>query len=86
MSMHKAGDWLTITRGPDKGKTLQVSSVRMFAADNGYYLCGGRGLYSPKDVQMDRARDGGNPCAAPCTARQHDLTGVCDHCLGVCRC
>ena len=84
--MHKAGDWLSIIAGPDKGKTLQVSAVRMFATDAGYYLRGGRGLYEPRNVQLARARDGGNPCARPCSNSQHDSIGTCDHCRGVCRC
>jgi hypothetical protein len=85
-AMHKAGDWLTIVDGPDQGATLQVVSVRMFATDNGYYLAGGAGLYSPGRVVLARERTDGNPCGAPCDDHQHDELRTCDHCRGMCLC
>jgi hypothetical protein len=75
-----------ILEGPEKGQTLPVSSVRMFATDNGYYLKGGSGLYSPKQVELAAGRTAGNPCGAPCEDRKHDLIDTCDHCCGVCYC
>ncbi|MDV9186829.1 hypothetical protein R6L23_01015 [Streptomyces sp. SR27] len=84
--MHMAGDWLTVLDGPDKGKTLPVASVRMFATDNGYYLVGGAGLYDPRMVVLTCERSDGNPCGAPCDDRQHDALKTCDHCRGMCRC
>ncbi|MEU1134439.1 hypothetical protein ABZ383_32040 [Streptomyces sp. NPDC005900] len=81
---YKAGDWLTILDGPGHGTTLQVNSVRMFATDNGYYLTGGAGLYSPQMVTLARERTNGNPCGAPCDTALHHLIGTCDHCRGVC--
>lgn len=83
---HKAGDTLLVLEGPEKGHHLVVSSARMFATDNGYYLRGGAGLYSPKQVELVAERTDGNPCGAVCDARKHDLMGTCDHCRGECLC
>ncbi|RSN55596.1 hypothetical protein DMH12_15365 [Streptomyces sp. WAC 04229] len=83
---HKAGDQVRVLEGPESGQTLTVSSVRMFATDNGYYLKGGSGLYSPHQVELAAERITGNPCGAACVERKHDLIGVCDHCRGECRC
>jgi hypothetical protein len=82
--MHLAGDWLTVVDGPDKGQTLPVASVRMYATDNGYYLVGGNGLYRPREVTLARGRTGGNPCGSPCDGRSHELVDTCDHCRGMC--
>ena len=84
--MHKAGDWLTVLDGPDRGRTLQVAVVRMFATDCGYYFKGGAGLYPPETVCLARERTDGNPCGVPCDARQHSDLNTCDHCRGVCLC
>lgn len=82
--MHRAGDRVRVLVGRRTGDVLPIVSVRMFAADAGYYLHGGEGLYAPAQVEYVQARDG-NPCGADCDTRQHDLIGVCDHCLGNCR-
>lgn len=79
--MHRAGDQVCVLDGPDKGRTLQISSVRMFATDNGYYLRGGAGLYRPEQVRLARGRAEGNPCGSECV---HEHLPVCDHCLGQC--
>jgi hypothetical protein len=84
--MYKAGDWLVVLDGPGKGKTLKVTSVRMFATDNGYYLAGEAGLYPPPMVALARERTSGNPCSNPCDDRRHRALGTCDHCRGVCHC
>lgn len=84
--MHKAGDLVTVLDGPDQGQTLPIRSVRMFATDNGYYLVGGAGLYSPHMVALARERTHGNPCGEPCDARAHREVETCDHCRGVCHC
>ncbi|MFH8257578.1 hypothetical protein [Streptomyces roseolus] len=83
---HVAGDIVLVLEGPEKGQTLAVSSVRMFAADNGYYLKGGSGLYPPKQVKLVAERPAGNPCGAECEEREHDLVGTCYHCRGQCFC
>ncbi|MGQ4393822.1 hypothetical protein ACN6K5_003608 [Streptomyces violaceoruber] len=83
---HKAGDTVLVLDGPEKGRRLTVSSVRMFATDNGYYLKGGDGLYSPKQVELAAERTAGNPCGSACEERKHDLIDTCDHCRGVCFC
>ncbi|MGW3387318.1 hypothetical protein [Streptomyces cinereoruber] len=83
---HKAGDEVLVLEGPEKGQTLTVSAVRMFAADNGYYLKGGSGLYPPKQVELVTERPNGNPCGAECDERNHDLVNTCDHCRGACFC
>ncbi|MFJ3799946.1 hypothetical protein ACIPSJ_27145 [Streptomyces sp. NPDC090088] len=84
--MYKAGDWLTVLDGPDEGATLQITSVRMFAADPGYYLVGGAGLYNPGMVTLARERSEGNPCGNPCNERQHGELRTCEHCRGMCLC
>ncbi|MGV9278028.1 hypothetical protein [Streptomyces griseosporeus] len=84
--MYRAGDTVLVLEGPEAGQSLMISSVRMFATDNGYYLRGGSGLYSPKQVQLAAERTGGNPCGEPCNDRKHDLIGTCDHCRGQCNC
>lgn len=83
---HRAGDTVLVLEGPDKGRALTVSSVRMFATDNGYYLQGGSGLYSPQQVELAAERTDGNPCGATCDARKHSVIDTCDHCRGTCRC
>ncbi|MFF8932395.1 hypothetical protein ACF1AO_34595 [Streptomyces longwoodensis] len=82
----KAGDSVLVLDGPEKGQTLTVSSVRMFAADNGYLLNGGRGLYPPKAVELVAERPDGNPCGAACDPGKHDALSTCDHCRGTCTC
>jgi hypothetical protein len=81
---HKAGDSVLVLTGPDTGQTLVVTSVRMFAADPGYYLRGGSGLYPPGQVQLAAERADGNPCGTACDPRTHDALGTCDHCRGTC--
>ncbi|TKS96317.1 hypothetical protein [Streptomyces lasalocidi] len=83
---HRAGDSVLVLEGPEKGQTLTVSSVRMFATDNGYYLRGGSGLYSPKTVKLVAERPEGNPCSTACDQGKHDALGTCDHCRGTCAC
>lgn len=83
---HKAGDTVRVLEGPGMGRELVVSSVRMFATDNGYYLHGGDGLYPPKQVELVTERTGGNPCGTECDSRKHNLVDTCDHCRGVCQC
>jgi hypothetical protein len=58
----------------------------MFATDNGYYLQGGSGLYSPQQVELAAERADGNPCGTACDARKHSVIDTCDHCRGTCRC
>ncbi|TKS96341.1 hypothetical protein [Streptomyces lasalocidi] len=81
---HKAGDSVLVLTGPDRGQTLVVASVRMFAADPGYYLRGGKGLYSPGQVQLAAERADGNPCGTACNPGQHSALGTCEHCRGTC--
>jgi len=78
-----AGDRVRILRGPRPGDTREITHVRMFATDAGYYLRGGDGLYAPSDVELVE-RAASNPCGTPCDARTHDSIGTCDHCLGTC--
>lgn len=85
--MFLAGDILRVINGPDKGMEGAVVAVRMFATDRGYYLQGGEGdLYDPKNVELVRKREGGNPCGAECDNRSHDQIDTCDHCRGMCWC
>jgi hypothetical protein len=85
--MHRAGDLITITiDGPLKGRTVEITAVRMFATDSGYYAKGIDGLLDPKDVTLTQERTGGNPCGTDCDPRSHDLVHTCDHCRGVCLC
>lgn len=81
--MHRAGDEVTVLEGPEKGRTLQITSVRKYASDNGYHLRGGSGLYPPRRVRLARERTEGNPCATAC---EHDRVEDCQHCLGQCSC
>ncbi|MEU6562674.1 hypothetical protein [Nocardia nova] len=84
MPMHRAGDTVTVLCGPDSGRALEISAVRVFAADNGYYLRGGAGLYRPDQVTLAHHRIAGNPCGSPCTEREHAALGSCGHCRGIC--
>lgn len=83
---YRAGDIVEVVAGPGVGLVAPVSTVRVFAADCGYYLRGGEGLYAPQDVQLVSRREGGNPCGTVCDDSQHDAHGICEHCQGVCRC
>ncbi|GGV19843.1 hypothetical protein GCM10010275_71890 [Streptomyces litmocidini] len=76
----KAGDHVLITAGFGAGETREITSVRMFATDSGYYLRGGDGLYEHRNVALARERTGN-----PCDTRSHDLIDTCDHCRGICR-
>ncbi|MGW2594771.1 hypothetical protein ACWCXC_31520 [Streptomyces sp. NPDC001515] len=82
--MYKAGDKLTVHVGTLAGQVREITSVRVFATDNGYYVKGGEGLYGPDQVSLYAERTGGNPCGADCDARDHRMIGVCDHCTGKC--
>jgi hypothetical protein len=83
---YKAGDIVTVTIGPNAGLIAEITSVRMFATDSGYYLRGGEGLYAHRDVIFTRARTDGNPCGKPCSTSDHAAIDTCDHCRGVCLC
>lgn len=83
---HEAGDKVLVLEGPEEGQVLVVRSVRKYATDNGYYLHGGSGLYSPRQVELSEKRTGGNPCGKSCEKRVHDLVGDCEHCMGKCFC
>lgn len=84
--MYRAGDWITVTDGELQGQTVQITSVRMFATDAGYWAKGVDGLLPPNRVVLAHERSGGNPCGAQCSVRAHELIGTCDHCRGVCLC
>lgn len=84
--MYKAGDHVLILIGEETGKTLPITSVRMFATDRGYYVRGGEGLYAPDQVRLVRERENGNPCGQLCDQRSHQTLKTCDHCRGVCTC
>ncbi|MEU2309371.1 hypothetical protein [Streptomyces misionensis] len=84
--MYRAGDRLAVLDGPEAGQTLVVAAVRRFAADPGYYLQEGSGLYWPDQVTLAEERTGGNPCGTSCDQRDHDLLKDCDHCRGQCNC
>jgi hypothetical protein len=82
----KAGDFVTIIRGPGTGKTHEIAAVRMFATDSGYYLHDGDGLYAHRDVVLAHERTNGNPCGTPCSDRDHESLDTCEHCRGTCFC
>jgi hypothetical protein len=84
--MYRAGDWITITSGALAGRTVEISAVRMFATDAGYYAKGVDGLLPPDRVVLAQERTGGNPCGTPCDTRWHRNLHTCDHCRGMCFC
>jgi hypothetical protein len=85
--MYRAGDLIAITAdGPDKGRIVEITSVRMFATDSGYFAKDIDGLLPPNIVTLARERTGGNPCGTPCNDRRHTLIDTCERCRGVCRC
>jgi hypothetical protein len=79
---HRAGDWVLVLAGQQKGQRLTVTSVRMFAADPGYYLRGGSALYAPGQVRLAAERVVGNRCGSACDPSKHDAVGTCDHWRG----
>lgn len=82
--MNRAGDCVLVQVGCHQGSVLEIAAVRMFAADPGYYLHGGEGLYAPNQVEFAEERTGGNPCGTECNTRTRGLTSTCDHCRGTC--
>lgn len=84
--MYRAGDLIIITAGELEGQTVEITAVRMFATDNGYYAKGVGGLLPPSHVILVRERIGGNPCGTDCTAERSGTVHTCDHCRGVCYC
>ncbi|MEU2358607.1 hypothetical protein ABZ599_37545 [Streptomyces misionensis] len=84
--MYRAGDRVTVLEGPEAGQTLTITSVRKYGTYNGYYLSGGSGLYSPRDVTLAEETHRRKPCGTPCDDRDHKFVGDCDHCRGQCNC
>lgn len=82
--MHRAGDILRITGRYHTGEEKAVSSVRMYATDNGYYFRGVDGLIPPKDTELVRRHEGPNPCGSVC--ERADEAHTCYCCRGVCWC
>ncbi|MER6605653.1 hypothetical protein ABT282_07000 [Streptomyces sp. NPDC000927] len=82
--MHSAGDKVKILVGELEGTVREITWVRIFATDKGYYVKGGEGLYAPDQVELVEAVEG-NPCGSLCDARHHSLVGACGHCMGKCR-
>lgn len=85
--MYRAGDFITITSGDLQGQTVEITRVRMFATDSGYYAKEIDGLLSPSQVTLAYRRTNGNPCGAACDNRKHTpMLDTCDHCRGTCFC
>lgn len=83
--MYRVGDILRIIGKHHTGEEKAVSSVRMYATDNGYYFPGVDGLVPPRDVELVRRSKDGNPCGVVCE-RDEDPRHTCEHCRGVCFC
>ncbi|MFE0801097.1 hypothetical protein [Streptomyces sp. NPDC058812] len=84
--MYRAGDLITITAGALQGRTVEITAVRMYATDNGYYGKDVAGLLPPSHVTLARERAGGNPCGTDCTTERIGTVHTCDHCCGMCYC
>lgn len=83
--LHRAGDLVRIIGRWHTGEEKVVSSVRMYATDNGYYFHGVDGLIPPKDVELVRRHEGPvNPCGSEC--EREDVSHTCYCCRGVCWC